>query len=446
MNKTLLILKNEYLKRVKKKSFIILTILVPFLFTGMFALIIFLSINNDKEERTIAVYDESGLFLGEFGQEGYTKYHFIPEQEYQTLRSSLKSSEFYALLYIPRNIYESNSAQLLSDKQLPIELGDQIARKLSQFIENDKRQKVIEESGIPDLDEKLKATQTRIKLNTLKVTETGEEKKSSSAVAFISSYAMGIIIYFFVFMYGAMVMRSVAEEKKSRIVEVIVSSVKPFQLMAGKIIGTALVGLTQVAIWIVIGVAAVMVVQGIFTPESAQQMGQSIMEGQQAMNPAMAQAAGQNQVTEALEMIGNLNLPLMLFSFVFYFLMGYLLYSSLMGAVGAAVDNDEDAQQMMFPITIPLILSVMLLFPIAKNPEGPVAFWASMIPLTSPVAMLTRVPYGIPVWELLLSMFLLIITTVGAIWAASKIYRVGLLMYGKKVNFKELIKWIRYKS
>ncbi|MBN1821818.1 MAG: ABC transporter permease, partial [Prolixibacteraceae bacterium] len=322
MNKTLLILKNEYLKRVKKKSFIILTILVPFLFTGMFALIIFLSINNDKEERTIAVYDESGLFLGEFGQEGYTKYHFIPEQEYQTLRSSLKSSEFYALLYIPRNIYESNSAQLLSDKQLPIELGDQIARKLSQFIENDKRQKVIEESGIPDLDEKLKATQTRIKLNTLKVTETGEEKKSSSAVAFISSYAMGIIIYFFVFMYGAMVMRSVAEEKKSRIVEVIVSSVKPFQLMAGKIIGTALVGLTQVAIWIVIGVAAVMVVQGIFTPESAQQMGQSIMEGQQAMNPAMAQAAGQNQVTEALEMIGNLNLPLMLFSFVFYFLMG----------------------------------------------------------------------------------------------------------------------------
>jgi ABC-2 type transport system permease protein len=164
------------------------------------------------------------------------------------------------------------------------------------------------------------------------------------------------------------------------------------------------------------------------------------------MNPAMAQAANQNQIAEVMEMIGNLNLPLILFTFVFYFLAGYLLYSSLLGAVGAAVDNDEDAQQMVLPITFPLILSIMLLFPIAKNPEGPVAFWASIIPFTSPVAMLTRIPYGIPTWELLLSMFLLILATVGAILAAAKIYRVGLLMYGKKVNIKELIKWLRYKN
>ncbi|HKI89840.1 MAG TPA: ABC transporter permease, partial [Draconibacterium sp.] len=154
----------------------------------------------------------------------------------------------------------------------------------------------------------------------------------------------------------------------------------------------------------------------------------------------------QNKVTEMLEMIGNLNLPLILFSFVFYFLVGYLLYSSLLGAVGAAVDNDEDSQQMVFPVTFPLILSIMLLFPIARNPEGPVAFWGSIIPFTSPVAMLARVPYGVPVWELLLSMFLLVLTTVGAIWAAAKIYRIGILMYGKKVNLKELIKWLRYKN
>jgi len=446
MNKTFLILKNEYLKRVKKKSFIILTILVPFLFVGMFALIIYLSVNNDKQERTIAVYDESTLFLGEFGQEGYTKYHFIPKEEYEKLKTNIKESEFYALLYIPMNIYTVNTAELLSAKQLPIELSEQIERKLSQFIENDKRRKVISDSGIPDLEEQLAATQTRIKLNTLKVSETGETKKSSSVVAFIASYAMGFIIYFFVFMYGSMVMRSVMEEKKSRIIEVIVSSVKPFQLMAGKIIGTALVGLTQVAIWIILGIIAMAFVQGFFSPESAQEMGQSIMESQQAMNPAMAQAAGQDKVGEILEMIGNLNLPLLLFGFIFYFLMGYLLYSSLMGAVGAAVDNDEDAQQMIFPITIPLILSIMLLFPIARNPEGGVAFWGSMIPFTSPVAMLTRLPYGIPAWELLLSIFLIIITTIGAIWAAAKIYRVGLLMYGKKVNFKELIKWLRYKG
>ncbi len=446
MNNTLLILKNEYLKRVKKKSFIILTLLVPFLFAGMMALIVFLSMKNDKKERTIAVYDESTLFLGEFNEEGYTNYHFLPKEEYQDLRINLKNSDFYALLYIPGNIYSSNTAQLLSEKQVPMELSEQISRKLSRFIENDKRQKVVEESGIPDLEEQLSNTKTRIQLNTLKISESGETTKSSSTVAFIASYAMGMVIYFFVFMYGAMVMRSVMEEKKSRIIEVIISSVKPSQLMAGKIIGTALVGLTQVAIWVVLGVVSLVVVQGFFMPEATQEMGQSLMEAQSQMNPAIAQAADQNKIMEVMEMVGNLNLPLILFAFVFYFLAGYLLYSSLLGAVGAAVDSDEDAQQMVLPVTFPLILSIMLLFPIARNPEGPVAFWASIIPFTSPVAMLARVPYGIPTWELLLSMFLLILTTVGAIAAAAKIYRVGLLMYGKKVNIKELIKWLRYKN
>ena len=446
MNKTLLILQQEYLKRVKKKSFIILTLLVPFLFAGMFALIIFLSVNNDKEERTIAVYDESQLFLGEFKSEGYTRFHFIPEEQYQKLKTSLKGSDFYALLYIPGNIYSVHIAQLFSEKQVPIELSEQISGKLSRFIENDKRRKVIDETGIPDLEEQLAATRTSIRLNTLKISEKGETKKSSSTVAFITSYAMGFIIYFFVFMYGSMVMRSVMEEKKSRIIEVIISSVKPVELMAGKIIGTALVGLTQVAIWVVLGLVSLTVVQGFFTPESAQQIGQSIMDSQSQMNPAMAQAADQNKMVEVMEMIGNLNLPLIIFSFVFYFLAGYLLYSSLMGAVGAAVDNDEDSQQLVFPVTFPLILSIMLLFPIARNPEGPVAFWGSVIPFTSPVAMLARIPYGVPAWELLLSMFLLIITTIGAIAAGAKIYRVGLLMYGKKVNLKELLKWLRYKN
>lgn len=446
MNNTYLILKQEYLKRVKKKSFIILTILVPFIFIGMFALIIFLSISNDREERTIAVYDESTLFLGEFGDEGYTKYHFIPKAEYDTLKENIKGSGFYGLLYIPGNIYTTNAAQLISDKQLPIELSEQIERKLSSFIENDKRQKVITESGIPDLEERLANTRTRIKLNTLKITESGEAKKSSSIVAFIVSYAMGFIIYFFVFMYGSMVMRSVMEEKKSRIIEVIISSVKPGQLMAGKVIGTALVGLTQVAIWVILGIIAMVVVQGIFAPETAQQMGESIMESQGQMNPAMMQAAEPNKVMEIMEMVGNLNIPLILFSFVFFFLGGYLLYSALLGAVGAAVDNDEDSQQLVFPVTFPLILSIMLLFIIAKNPEGPVAFWGSIIPFTAPVSMLARVPYGIPAWELLLSMGLLVLTTIGALMAAAKIYRVGLLMYGKKVNLKELVKWLRYKN
>jgi ABC-2 type transport system permease protein len=218
------------------------------------------------------------------------------------------------------------------------------------------------------------------------------------------------------------------------------------QLMAGKIIGTALVGLTQVAIWVVLGVVSLGIVQGFFSPEKAQQIGQGIMENQSQMNPGMSQMAGQNQIAEIVDMIGNLNIPLILFSFIFYFLVGYLMYSSLLGAIGAAADSDEDAQQLVFPITMPLILSIMLLFPIARNPEGPVAFWASIIPFTSPVSMLARVPYGVPVWELILSMVLLLATTVGAIWVAAKIYRTGILMYGKKVNLKELIKWLRYKN
>src|SRR5690554_2200496 len=444
MSKTLLILAQEYLKRVKKKSFIVLTLLVPLLFAGMFALVIVLSIQNDNQERTIAVYDESEFFITRLEQEGMTHYHFIPEEEYSRIKDNVKQSEFYALLYIPADIHTTNQAQLLSEKQLPIEVIEQISRRLSQVLERDKRDKILAATGAPDLDEQLRATRTNIRVNTLKVSETGTAKESSSEVAFIASYAMGFIIYFFVFMYGSMVMRSVMEEKKNRIVEVIISSVKPIQLMAGKIIGTALVGLTQVAIWVLIGILFMLAIQTFFTPETSQQMGQTLMESRQM--GTLPNDVAESQISNALSLIANLNLPLILLTFVFYFLAGYLMYSSLLGAVGAAVDNDEDSQQMVFPITFPLIISIMLLFPIARNPEGPVAFWGSIIPFTSPVAMLARIPYGVPVWELLLSMFLLLITTFGAIWVAAKIYKTGLLMYGKKVNIIELVKWLRYKS
>jgi ABC-2 type transport system permease protein len=444
MNKTFLILQQEYLKRVKKKSFLILTILVPLLFVSMFALIIFLSVYDDSQERTIAVYDESTLFLGRLEHTETTRFHFIPQEEFNRLRTNLRESDFYALLYIPENIYTTNQAQIISEKQLPVEVTEQIARNLSRFLENEKRQKILEETGIPDLDKRLAATRTSVRVSTMKVSDTGMARESSSEIAFVASYAMGFIIYFFVFMYGAMVMRSVMEEKKNRIVEVIISSVKPFQLMTGKIIGTALVGLTQVAIWILIGLFFAVAMQAFVTPETTQQMGQSLMESRTG-TPIQVEA-DESQINEILAMITSLNLPLILFTFIFYFLAGYFMYSSLLGAVGAAIDNDEDSQQMVFPITFPLILSIMLLFPIARNPEGPVAFWGSIIPFTSPVAMLARIPYGVPVWELLLSMVLLILTMLGAIWAAAKIYKTGLLMYGKKVSIKELIKWLTYKN
>ncbi|HNQ37268.1 MAG TPA: ABC transporter permease [Prolixibacteraceae bacterium] len=447
MNKTWLILKREYLIRVKKKSFIVTTLLVPLFFAALMFVPMWLATRDDKQERIIAVYDESTLFYDQLGQEGFTKYHFIEQEKFNALKSDLNDEEFYAVLYIPGNIYTVNKAELLSRKQVPIDLAEQIERKLSQVIETDKRRKVIEESQMPDLEQKLAGTKTKVSVSTLKVTETGEQKKSSSMVAFFASYLMGFIIYFFVFMYGSMVMRSVMEEKKNRIVEVIVSSVKPYQLMAGKIVGTALVGLTQVAIWIVIGVAVMGVVQNFLSPETAQQVGQSVMESQQQMGQAPAAMATEgNQMAEIMENIANLNIPLIIFGFVFYFLLGYLLYSSLLGAVGAAVDNDEDVQQMIFPITFPLILAIIMLVAISRNPEGSLAFWASIIPLTSPVCMLARLPFSPPAWEIALSMLLLLATTVGAIWAGAKIYRTGILMYGKKVTFKELAKWLTYKG
>ncbi len=447
MNKTWIILKREYLIRVRKKSFIVTTLVVPLLMAALMVIPMWLAMRDDKQERLIAVYDESTLFYDQLGQEGYTKYHFIEEEKYKSLKNNLTDDEFYALLYIPANVYTVNQVELLSKKQLPMDLNEQIERKLSQIIETDKRNKVIEETSVPDLEQKLAATKTKVIVNTLKVTDSGEQKKSSSIVAFFVSYLMGFVIYFFVFMYGSMVMRSVMEEKKNRIVEVIVSSVKPFQLMAGKIVGTALVGLTQVGIWIILGVIALGVMQSFFTPETAQQMGQSVMESQQAMgqNPA-ALAGGDNQIAGILESLANLNIPLIIFGFVFYFLGGYLLYSSLMGAVGAAVDNDEDSQQMILPLTFPLILSIILLVSISRNPEGSIAFWASIVPFTSPICMLARLPFSPPTWEIILSMVLLVATTVGAIWVGAKIYRTGILMYGKKVTFKELAKWLTYKG
>jgi ABC-2 type transport system permease protein len=226
MNKTLLILKREYLTRVRKKSFIVTTLLVPLFMVGIMVIPAWLATRDDKLERTIAVYDETALFPGQFEQEAYTKFHFVDHVQYQDIRENLAGSGYYALLYIPANIYSSNKAQLSSPKQVPYELAEKIENKLSQIIENDKRQKVIDDSGIPDLDAKLSATKTRISVGTIKVNEKGEERKSSSMIAFITSYIMGFLIYFFVFMYGSMVMRSVMEEKKNRIVEVIISSVK----------------------------------------------------------------------------------------------------------------------------------------------------------------------------------------------------------------------------
>ncbi|WP_372773011.1 ABC transporter permease [Mangrovibacterium sp.] len=448
MNKALLILKREYLTRVRKKSFIIMTILVPFLFGAMTILPAWLAMQDDKEERTIAVYDGTDVFLGRLENTEYTKFHFIPQEEFLPIKEDIKNSGFYAVLFIPPNLLSANRAQIFSDKQVPIDLKMMVNRRLEQILENDKKQAVINESGIPDLDKKLAATRTNINLETIKVGDKGESVKSSTEIAMAVGYAAGFIIYMFVFIYGTMVMRGVMEEKTSRIVEVIISSVKPMQLMFGKIVGIGLVGLTQLLFWVIIGGAIIAGVQTFAggDPSQAMEQTQNLMNSQGVTMAPAVQAQQQNMALEIVDMISNLNLPLLLGCFIFYFLGGFLMYSSLMGAIGSAVDHDEEAQQLMLPVTLPLIFSIIILFPVVKNPEGALAFWASIVPFSSPIIMMVRVPFGVPVWELLLSMATLIASIAGTIWVAGKIYRTGILMYGKKVNFKEIIKWLRYRN
>lgn len=449
MNKALLILQREYLTRVRKKSFIVMTLLVPFLFAAFTILPAWLAMQDDKEERTIGVYDGTGIFLGRLENTEYTKFQFMPEEEYLKVKDDIKNSPYYAVLFIPQNILSANRAQLFSDKQVTIDVKSLIDDKLESLIETDKKQRVIEESGIPDLEAQLAATRTRINLETIKLGEKGESVKSSTEIAMGVGYIAGFIIYMFVFMYGAMVMRGVMEEKTNRIVEVIISSVKPMQLMFGKIIGIGLVGLTQLLFWIIIGTA---IATGVKAFSGGENPAPGIENSQNLMNtPGIAaspemQAEQQNMVLQVFEQVESLNLPLIAGSFLFYFIGGFLMYASLMGAIGSAVDQDEEAQQMMLPVTLPLIFSIIILFPVVKNPEGALAFWASMIPFTSPIIMMVRVPFGVPIWQLALSMSILVASIAGVIWVAGKIYRTGILMYGKKANFKEIIKWLRYRN
>jgi len=447
MNKSFLILRREYLTRVKKKSFIIMTLLVPLMMAALTILPTYLAMMDDKEERTIAVYDPTALVLDKLESNQFTKFHYIPEQEYQELNKNFKSGKYYAVLYIPTNILNTSRAEMISDKQITFDVKNLITDRIEKIIEGEKKKQILDAIGMPDLDKKLAATKTNIKLETIKLGEAGKAVKSSTEIAMAIGYAAGFIIYMFVFIYGTMVMRGVMEEKSNRIVEVIISSVKPFQLLFGKIVGIGLVGLTQIAIWIILGTAitsGVVAFSGQGSHAAAQT--QNIMSSPQMEQLANSSPEAQNKVLEIIGMIGNLNIPLIVFALFFYFICGFILYASLMGAIGSAVDSDEDAQQMMLPVTMPLIFSIIILFAVAKNPEGPLAFWASMIPLTSPVTMMVRIPFGIPVWQIILSMTILLATILGTIWVAGKIYRTGILMYGKKVNLKEIVKWLFYKN
>jgi ABC-2 type transport system permease protein len=449
MNKILIIFKREYLTRVTKKSFLILTLLTPLLFAGIMFLPGYLATRESKEEHKVAVLDRSAIFLGTLEDSHSTHFHFIPESEYEEIRNNLKSNEYYALLEIPASIVMTNRVAVYSHKQVNLDVKNHINRQLERELENQKRLELVTRVGIPDLEKQLENIRTRVSVETLKVGDDGAGKKGSTEIAMGIGYAAGFLIYMFVFIYGSMVMRGVLEEKQNRIVEVIISSVKPVQLMLGKILGLAAVGLTQFTIWVILMIGIFFGAKSMFVSDEAMQQiagSQSIMMQSNPMAAEMMENFEPNEFEKIIAQIEGINFVQIIGMFLIFFILGYLLYSSLMAAVASAVDSEEDMNQFMMPITIPLIGAIIILANVIKNPEGPLAFWASHIPFTSPIIMMVRIPFGVPWYELVISVAILALSTYGAIWLAAKIYRTGILMYGKKPTWKELGKWLTYKG
>lgn len=456
MSKIGLIIEREYMSRVRKKSFVILTFLTPLLLIALIAVPLLLSMVKDSSIKQVAVADDSGRYVTRLASND--RYHFVPINDLTGTykQDAMENDTLYALLVINGDLNSATgSIQLLARKQVELELKDFINNQLQTLAREDK----IASYQIPGLDSIIQQSDVRLNTNTIKWDEKGAEKKSSSELAMIIGMVCTIIIYIFIFAYGAMVMNGVIEEKTNRIVEIIVSSARPFELMMGKIIGIALVGLTQVLLWVVF-IAGVLGIGTTYlskymTPDKANTLTEQVMN-----NPAMnmpgqtlspgdmaALTVGANaKLVETMEVINNLNLGELAIWFILFFIGGYLLYASLFAAVGGAIDNPEDAQQFTLPLTIPVLFALYAGMYSANNPDGPLAFWCSMVPFTSPIVMMVRIPFGVPFWELVLSFSLLVVTFLLTTLMAAKIYRTGILMYGKKVTYKELWKWLTYKS
>lgn len=452
MKKIWLIIKREYLTRVKKRSFVVMTFLGPILMASVWIVPLLLATRSEGT-KIIEVLDETGLFYQEFKETSDTKFIYITE-DLQTAKANLGKSEDFAILYIPLSSYTTpKSFYLYSYKKPGLSLKMYLQESANKILENKKLQDVY---GIDE------ATLASVKSNINLVVEDIEtNKKSYTEISWALGFAGGMLIYFFIFMYGAQVMRGVIEEKTSRIVEVIVSSVKPIQLMLGKIVGIAMVGLTQFLLWIVLTLGLVTA----FTAVYSDQINKYKTGGEQAAVTAPGQlfssdAIGMQDTQKGLESLGSdeninqiidvffsINYGVIIFAFLFYFVGGYLLYAALFAAIGSAVDNDADTQQFMLPVTVPLIFSIIIgLSFVLNNPDGSVAYWLSLIPLTSPIIMMIRVPFGVNIYtDLIPSMVLLVLGFLGTTWIAAKIYRTGILMYGKKISYKELWKWITYR-
>lgn len=436
MNKIGLIIKREYLRRVSKKSFLLLTFLLPFLFVAMIFVPLWLSTIKGDEVRNIAVVDNTGKYASLF-QDTET-YRFVQSEKSMEEYRQNDNKEIYAFLSITDDLLTNPGAAVLySNKQIPAELS----RLVNQTISNELEEQKMASFNIPNLKEIIQESKIKFDVQTIKWGDDGSESKSSSMVASITGMIFTIMIYMFIMIYGAMVMQGVMEEKSNRIIEVIISSVRPFDLMMGKIIGICFVGLTQLFLWGILTMTLLLGSQFFFGIGATPDMTAANAMAQQGAN--VPDIVANN--AEILEIINTINFAQIGLFFVLFFIGGYMLYASLFAAIGSSVDSQEDTQQFMMPITILMMFALYAGIYSMENPDGPLAFWCSLIPLTSPIVMMVRLPFDVPYWQLFLSVALLYGTSILITWLSAKIYRVGILMYGKKPDIKELIKWIRYK-
>ncbi|WP_373708970.1 ABC transporter permease [Kaistella sp.] len=437
MKNIFLITKREYLTQVKKKSFVILTLLAPILMIGFGALIAFMFKANESTS-TFSVVDKSGLFVGNLKNTDQLKYVFVPPANEKSLVATLKEMDgIEGVLLIPelkdQNFDEvQKGSKLLINKKIGFDTKLKVSNDLSKVIKQEKIKMLgISADQMKNLDE-------NFELNTQNVVD---NKSSDSDLSFgvksILAMVMMYAVFMFIIIYGVRVMRSVLEEKNNRVVEIIISSVKPFELMMGKILGVTFVALTQFSIWITMSVIGALFLNTGFSALKDQ------IPGGEKTTEMVQNFDLQQTAAEVSHILLDMNVPLIIGVFIIFFLLGYIFYSSMYAAIGSAVDNETETQQFTLFAIIPLMLGMYGSFTIMKNPEGPLGFWLSMVPFTSPVAMIARIPFGVPIWQIALSVSLLLLSTVLMIYIAGKVYRVGILMYGNKATAKELWKWIR---
>jgi ABC-2 type transport system permease protein len=436
MNHISLIIRREYLTKVRNRSFIIMTFLSPLIMVGLISLVAYLSQLNNDTVHTISVLDESGLFLNQFEDENNLKFQMLSDVSLEVAKKNAEDGENYGLLFIPKidSIEElSKSIIFYSEDSPSLTIMSDIERK----IETKANSLKLKEAGFDS--EEIK--NLRLNIDTQLETFRGEQtSKLGSGLKLIFGGFAGYMLFMFIIIYGNMIMRSVIEEKTSRIIEVIISSVKPMKLLLGKIIGTSLAGITQFFVWLILLSVLSFVVFLIFGIDP------SAMQAEQMST--VVEASGNNMdslVAEVWTEFWKLPIYNLIIMFLLFFIGGYLLYASLYAAIGAAVDSETDTQQFMLPILLPLILGVYVgFFTVIEDPHGTVSQIFSFIPFTSPVVMLMRIPFGVPMEQQILSVVILFATFIGTVWFASKIYRVGILMYGKKPSYKEIIKWLKY--